>query len=165
MTTPLRTSISLAPRLDEVARAVAWARGELPSWVDPVRLDVGLTEALTNAIVHGALEVSSELRTAGVEVYLGEVDRRSNAPGTLDKSVTLTITQWPDLIDIGVFWQGAPCPSQFRGASKVTDPLRGSGLGTTLIYASFDEVVWGADGYSLCLKLYPPRKGFANAPL
>jgi Histidine kinase-like ATPase domain len=149
-----RAELELAPRLEEVGRAITWASQELPAWVDPVRLDVGLTEALTNAIVHGALEVSSSLRHHGVETYLGEVERRSQAPEAATKSLVLTIEHDTRQVDIALSWLGAPCPASLRGKSGPVDPLAGSGLGTTLIYASFDEVIWGADGYSLLLRMY-----------
>lgn len=148
------SALELAPRLDEVARAVSWAARELPAWVDPVRLDVGLTEALTNAIVHGALEVSSSLRHRGVETYLGEVERRSLTPEAAARAIRLSINQSDAGVDIALSWLGAPCPPSLRGKSGSVDPMMGSGLGTTLIYASFDEVVWGTDGYSLLLRLY-----------
>ncbi len=154
MTGRRRAALELAPRLDEVARAVTWASQELPHWVDPVRLDVGLTEALTNAIVHGALEVSSSLRHHGVETYLGEVERRSLAPEASSKSLLLTVEHDGKQVEIALSWLGAPCPASLRGKSGPVDPMAGSGLGTTLIYASFDEVIWGADGYSLLLRMY-----------
>ncbi len=147
-------ALELAPRLEEIGRAVAWASQELPSWVDPVRLDVGLTEALTNAIVHGALEVSSSLRHQGVETYLGEVERRSIAPEAASKLLRLTIEHDSHHAELQLSWLGAPCPISLRGKTGPVDPLAGSGLGTTLIYASFDEVIWAADGYSLLLRLY-----------
>jgi hypothetical protein len=149
-----RSMLELAPRLEEVSRAVSWASQELPSWVDPVRLDVGLTEALTNAIVHGALEVSSSLRSHGVETYLGEVERRSLAPDASSRLLTLIIEQDERQAEIALSWLGAPCPASLRGKSGSIDPMAGSGLGTTLIYASFDEVIWGADGLSLLLRMY-----------
>lgn len=154
MTTYRRSKLEVAPRLEEVSRAVSWASRELPSWVDPIRLDVGLTEALTNAIVHGALEVSSSLRNHGVETYLGEVERRSLAPDASARSLTLLIEQDGRQVDISLSWLGAPCPASLRGKSGPVDPMAGSGLGITLIYASFDEVIWGADGFSLLLRMY-----------
>ncbi len=56
MTGEGRHELTFAPRLEEISRVVSWATSLSPSWVDPVSLDVGLTEALTNAVVHGALE-------------------------------------------------------------------------------------------------------------
>jgi hypothetical protein len=160
---PRHLALELAPRLEEVGRAITWANQELPTWVDPVRLDVGLTEALTNAIVHGALEVSSSLRHQGVETYLGEVERRSLAPETASKMLRLTIDHDAHHVEISLFWLGAPCPASLRGKSGAVDPMAGSGLGTTLIYASFDEVIWGADGYSLLLRLYEHTDRSAHA--
>lgn len=159
-----RLALELAPRLEEIGRAITWANQELPRWVDPVRLDVGLTEALTNAIVHGALEVSSSLRHQGVETYLGEVERRSLTPEAASKVLRLTIEHDASHVDISLSWLGAPCPASLRGKSGPVDPMAGSGLGTTLIYASFDEVIWGADGYSLLLRLYEHTNGTAHAP-
>lgn len=163
MTAPRHLTLELAPRLDEIGRAITWANQELPKWVDPVRLDVGLTEALTNAIVHGALEVSSSLRHQGVETYLGEVERRSTAPEAASKTLRLSIDHDSHCVDIQLSWLGAPCPASLRGKSGPVDPMAGSGLGTTLIYASFDEVLWGADGYSLSLRLYEHTSGPVHA--
>lgn len=164
MSSHCHQALELAPRLEEISRAITWASQALPSWVDPIRLDVGLTEALTNAIVHGALEVSSSLRHHGVETYLGEVERRSLTPEASSKVLRLTIDHDVHTVDIRLSWLGAPCPASLRGKAGPVDPLAGSGLGTTLIYASFDEVIWGADGYSLLLRLYERADGRAHAP-
>lgn len=161
MTVDSRQELFFAPRLDEISRVVSWATSLSPSWVDHVSLDVGLTEAITNAVVHGALEVSSSLRKEGVEVYLGEVERRSKAPTAAERGVSLVIQSvTPDFV-LELKWRGAPCPNDLRGRTIHFDPLAGAGLGTTLIYACFDEVCWGSDGYSLRLTL---REKLATSP-
>jgi hypothetical protein len=148
-----RHELVFAPRLDEIGRVVSWATALSPSWVDAVSLDVGLTEAVTNAVVHGALEVSSSLRKEGVEVYLGEVERRSKAPLASERGVTLGLQVLARDLILELQWRGAPCPSDLRGRTTTFDPLAGAGMGSTLIYACFDEVYWGEDGYSLRLCL------------
>lgn len=152
-----RHELSFAPRLDEIGRVVSWATSLSPSWVDPVSLDVGLTEAITNAVVHGALEVSSLLRKEGVEAYLGEVERRSKAPLAAERAISLRLQIVGHDLVLELAWRGAPCPSDLRGTTTLVDPMAGAGLGTTLIYACFDEVHWGWDGYSLRLTLREKR--------
>lgn len=157
MTLGKRHELLFAPRLEEIARVVNWATSLAPAWVDPVCLDVGLTEAITNAVVHGALEVSSSLRKEGVEAYLGEVERRSKAPQASERVVSLEIQALGQDLILELRWRGAPCPNDLRGRKDHIDPLAGAGLGTTLIYACFDEVHWGGDGYSLRLTLREKR--------
>lgn len=153
MTSEVAHELSFAPRLDEIGRVVSWATQLAPSWVDPVSLDVGLTEAITNAVVHGALEVSSALRKEGVEAYLGEVERRSKAPLAAERAVSLRLHVVGQDLVLELTWRGAPCPKDLRGTTTNVDPMAGAGLGITLIYACFDEVHWGCDGYSLRLTL------------
>lgn len=157
MTGEGRHELTFAPRLEEISRVVSWATSLSPSWVDPVSLDVGLTEALTNAVVHGALEVSSSLRKEGVDAYLGEVERRSKAPQASERAVSLGIQTVAQDLVLDLRWRGAPCPNDLRGRTNNFDPLAGAGLGTTLIYACFDEVQWGGDGFSLLLTLREKR--------
>lgn len=158
MTVDTRHELQFAPSLDEIGRVVGWATSLSPAWVDPVSLDVGLTEAITNAVVHGALEVSSSLRKEGIEAYLGEVERRSRAPMASERAISLGIEALAQDLVLELRWRGAPCPTDLRGRTTNFDPMAGAGLGTTLIYACFDEVHWGVDGYSLRLTLREKRR-------
>ena len=144
----------LPPRLEEVRATVAWARARVPEWVDLAALDAGLTEALTNAIVHGALEVSSEHRDDDIEGYLDEAMRRARAPQADGAAIWLTLTQSERHVELGLRWKGAACPVEKRAPISTSDPLAGAGRGTRLIHESFDSVHWGDDGTSMRLLLY-----------
>ncbi|MBW3600121.1 MAG: response regulator [Planctomycetes bacterium] len=54
---------------------------------DRLRLAIALEEALTNALFHGNLELSSELRDNDAERYAAEVARRSTSPPYADRRV------------------------------------------------------------------------------
>ncbi len=155
----------LPPRLEEVGATVAWARARVPEWVDLAALDAGLTEALTNAIVHGALEVSSEHRDDDIESYLNEAMRRARAPQAERAAIWLTLTQSERYVEFELRWRGAACPVDKRTPISTSDPLAGAGRGTRLIHESFDSVQWGDDGTSMRLVLYcdarNPSSGFS----
>lgn len=148
------SALELPPRLEEVGAAVAWARARVADWVDQNALDAGLTEALTNAIVHGALEVSSEHREADIETYLNEAVRRARAPQARHAAIWLTLTQSDAHVEFGLRWKGAACPVDKQAPASTSDPLAGAGRGTRLIHESFDAVQWGEDGTSMRLLLY-----------
>jgi anti-sigma regulatory factor (Ser/Thr protein kinase) len=143
----------LSARPDQIAEAVAWVASEAPSWVDPLLLDTGLTEALTNAIVHGVLGVSSSSRAEDVTEYLDEVESRLQTVDATTARVTLTLDREERRFLVTLCWQGAACPLENRTPRSAPEPLVGSGLGTTLIHASFDEVCWSDDGRSVKLQL------------
>ena len=149
---PTQLTRELSARPEQISETVRWVTREAPSWVDPLVLDTGLTEALTNAIVHGVLGVSSSSRTEDVTEYLDEVERRLQSVDPTSR-VTVTLNRADSRFLVTLSWRGAPCPVENRMPRSVPEPLAGSGLGTTLIHASFDEVCWGDDGRSVKLQL------------
>jgi anti-sigma regulatory factor (Ser/Thr protein kinase) len=56
-----------------------------------MRVGIALHEALVNAMHHGNLEVGSELRDAGGDVYRELIERRLKESGYRDRRVHLTV--------------------------------------------------------------------------
>lgn len=149
---------SVVPKLENISETVRWIVGESPDWVDRAVLDTGLTEALTNAVVHGALGVASSGRGEDITVYLDELERRLHAPEAQDSRVSVSVARQEEHFQVALAWTGAACPKENQLPPSSIKPLTGSGLGTTLIHTCFDEVHWGEDGRSVKLCLIRQRR-------
>lgn len=152
----------LSPALGEIAAGVRWVQEQAPAWVDPFVIDTGLTEALTNAVVHGVLGVSSAGRQEDVTVYLEELEARAERVDPTIRPLKLALSRSPDSFTVALSWTGLPCPEENRGPRALASPFAGSGLGTTLIHATFDEVQWSPDGCSVRLRLVRPSESSRN---
>lgn len=108
---------------------------------------IGLVEALTNAIVHGAFQLGPrDSSPCGLFSYLGAVER---AQATQEP-----LLLWVDVSDL---------PTGAR--ITIADPGDGfdwrsvhrrPGHGLELIFAAFDEVTWNQAGNSVSLELRAP---------
>jgi len=151
----------LAARPAAIPRAVRWVVDQSPDWADRVAVDHGLTEALTNAVLHGALGLSSEVRhTDAYDEYLTLAHELPDRPGFMDRHVELKMVQNADSFGIRISWQGAACPVEDRLPPAPTS-IRSSGMGSSIIHSLFDRVDWDSDG--LGLELWLHRGGAASS--
>ena len=150
-------SREFSAELDKVRAAVDWAKSLAPEWVDPVKLDLGLTEAVTNAIVHGALEVTSEDRATDYARYLSKLQRASEVPPDSSRSVRLKMDLGDRCLKLLLGWRGRGCPFHLRIPEVTLSPLPVSGFGQGIIQACFDEVSWSTDGRAILLVLHRHR--------
>jgi anti-sigma regulatory factor (Ser/Thr protein kinase) len=134
---------------------VRFAQTRCPDWVDREKLDHGLTEAVTNAIIHGTLGVSSSKR-AGDQyrefLALSEESSEEVEP------IELAIEQTLDTFAIHVRWRHNACPPSKRlplspppSGSELSD-YEAHGMGMHLMATLFDEVAWDTDGLGLSLR-------------
>lgn len=144
------------PAKESVGAAVRFAQTRCPEWVDRERLDHGLTEAVTNAIVHGTLGISSELRAE--DTYQDFLKQKSGAPDDLEP-IELAVEQTLDTFQVHIRWRNYPCPPSRQ---HVTAPppsgtplfeYEAHGMGLRLIHSLFDRVAWDDDGKGLSLHL------------
>ncbi len=149
--------ITLSTQLDEIPRGVAWVMARAPTWVDPGLLELGLTEAITNALVHGVLGVTSDGREEDLSAYLDEVRRRSLAPPSSRRggTVTLKVLESGPRMELLLAWTGTPCPPEARQGKLPNTPSAG-GMGQGIIEAVFSDVIWAEDGLSQRLVVLPP---------
>ncbi len=108
---------------------------------DRTRLGVALTEALLNAIFHGNLGVSSELREEGLGVFFDQVKQRSHEEPYSGRHVFLEANWTPELCQFVIRDEG----EGFDVASlpDPTDPenlVRASGRGVMLMQMFMSEV-------------------------
>lgn len=144
------------PTKESVGAAVRFAQTRCPEWVDRERLDHGLTEAVTNAIVHGTLGISSELRAA--DAYQDFLKQKPSSPDDLEP-IEIAIEQTLDTFSVHVRWPNHPCPPSRQRVSA--PPPSGAplleyevhGMGMHLIHSLFDRVSWDDDGLGLSLHL------------
>ena len=119
-----------------------------------MHLGVALEEALSNAIIHGNLEVSSKLRERDDDAYGDLIVERSKTAPYADRRVTID-AQLDAKSALFVIHDEGPG----FDISKLPDPncpenlLRASGRGLTLMHAFLDEVSYNEKGNEVTLRM------------
>ncbi len=125
------------------------------------RVLLALHEALTNAIVHGNLEISSELKERGDDSFARAVAERSADPRYGERHVDVRsvydgqAVRWV-LSDQG---KGFDVPKALRRLDEEDGNTRPSGRGMVMIRAFVDDVSWEDGGRRAILSV---RKGDAE---
>ncbi len=122
----------------------------LPSWIERERVRFGLTEALTNALVHGALEIDSAERDADYMHYLELISARS-VERRETHQIGVRVEASETSITFKIRWSGAACPSPYRSRRQEQSEVSLHGRGLGIIYSCFDDVDWDDDGYGMSL--------------
>lgn len=138
---PTRISRVLNVVVEEVARM------ELADRPDDFRLRLALEEALMNAVVHGNLEVGSDLREAGDGAYERLIERRRHQEKYRGRRVRLTCDLRRDeavfvVRDEGIGFDVNRLPDP-RSRERVGRP---AGRGVLLMRAFMDEVEFSHGG-------------------
>ncbi len=128
-------------------------------------LGVALAEGLCNAIIHGNLEVSSELRTRDDNSYGELIEQRRRQAPYADRRVT---------IDVQLDSTAAVFTIRDEGpgfdVSSLPDPhnpenlLRPSGRGLTLMHTFLDEVTHNEKGNEVTLRMNVAQNTSPDAP-
>lgn len=125
-----------------------------------VRLGIALSEALSNAMIHGNLEVDSALRDGDPDAYFEAIDRRRREHPYADREVVLTARLEKGSITFTI--QDAGPGFSVEDVPDPTDPanlLRPSGRGILMMRAYSDSVTWNKRGNEVVLvkHLKPPH--------
>lgn len=133
---------------------------ELFDDADRMRVGVGIHEALVNAIVHGNLGVSSELKAGRWEEYHEAIAVRRRTPPYCDRRVTVVMrAERKRSFAIQITDQGAGFD-----VSKLPDPNdpsvweKPSGRGLILIRSFFDEMAHSSTGNEIRLMKRQPTE-------
>lgn len=122
---------------------------------DAVRIGVALEEALLNAMIHGNLEVSSELREQEDGALYDEfIELHSAQEPFCSRKVTATVTLDSESVCFQIADEGPGF--DVSALPDPTDPenlLRSSGRGLLLIQAFMDEVEFNAKGNCISMML------------
>ncbi len=132
---------------------------ELFDDADRMRVGVGIHEALVNAIVHGNLGVSSDLKEGRWEEYHEAIAVRQRTPPYRDRRVVVIMrAERRRSFDIQITDQG-----QGFDVSKLPDPNdpavwdKSSGRGLILIRSFFDEMAHSPSGNEIRLTKRQPE--------
>jgi CheY-like chemotaxis protein/anti-sigma regulatory factor (Ser/Thr protein kinase) len=126
----------------------------LPDWAEPDRMQIAMAlhEAVTNAMHHGNLEVSSELRNDCESTYYEMIQSRRAAPPYRDRRVRVDARYCSAEVTFCILDQGPG----FNPAA-VCDPRaeenleRLSGRGLLLIRAFMDDVIHNETGNQITM--------------
>jgi len=118
------------------------------------RIGIALEEAMTNSLYHGNLEVSSDLREEGLNIYYAKAtERRAMAPYKNRKlHITETITKTQASFTIRD--EGPGFDTSKLGQSAPEDLEAVSGRGLMLMQAFMDEVHFSERGNEVTLVKY-----------
>jgi anti-sigma regulatory factor (Ser/Thr protein kinase) len=158
-----RENLSIPSRVEWIEKAVDHLVNPTQLWGicdedRASRLTIVLTEALTNAVVHGNLGISSQLKEDG-DAFAIELSKRSSQPDLAAKPVlieaeydgttaTWTITDQGNGFDVESFL------AKLDDDGPDVDLL--SGRGVMLIRAFVDEVTWDMDGRQIRFSMHRP---------
>jgi CheY-like chemotaxis protein/anti-sigma regulatory factor (Ser/Thr protein kinase) len=127
-------------------------RLELCDETERIRVGVALEEALLNAIYHGNLEVSSELRQEGDEPYHWLADERRGQPPYRDRKVHFTAKFSRAEAAFTVRDEGPGFdPTTLPDPADPASLGRSSGRGLLLIRTFMDEVTFAPAGNEITL--------------
>jgi CheY-like chemotaxis protein len=119
---------------------------------EAIRVGVALTEALTNAIQHGNLEVSSELLEQGEQAYEQLITQRRCEPPYRDRRVHLLVKESREEIVYVIRDEGPGFDPKTRSDSTIPQNLeRLRGRGLFLIRTFMDAVSYNGKGNEITL--------------
>lgn len=149
-------TLSLTNDHDQVTEVIDYIQGQMTSagcssGSEMVHVRVALEEALTNAIVHGNLEVSSKLREVPQKFTDTIEQRRTRLPFS-ERQVTIRATVCADtarftISDEGPGFDVASIPDP----SAPENLLKQSGRGVAMMHAMMDKVKFNGKGNEVIL--------------
>lgn len=131
---------------------------------EKTRLGIGLEEALSNAMIHGNLEVSSELRQDGSDAYEQLIALRMTQPPYCNRNIDISIRILADQLTCQICDEGPGF--DVASVPDPTDPetiMRASGRGMLLIRSFMDEVHYNETGNHITLRKHLPARSEFHA--
>lgn len=122
---------------------------------DRMKVGIALEEALVNSIVHGNLEVSSELRERDDDLFEQTISSRQRTPGFMTRNCRVICTMSRDGVEFDIHDEGPGFD-----VSNIPDPRdpeyiqRASGRGILLMQAFMDEVKYSEAGNRVLLRKF-----------
>jgi FixJ family two-component response regulator/anti-sigma regulatory factor (Ser/Thr protein kinase) len=117
-------------------------------------ISLALIEAISNAMFHGSLEVSSSLREeGGIKLFNEEIENRKKDPKYSQRKVFITHTQTKEYAEYIIEDEGIGF--DYNNLPDPRDPenfFKNSGRGILIIKLHFDEVNWNEKGNKIVLR-------------
>jgi CheY-like chemotaxis protein/anti-sigma regulatory factor (Ser/Thr protein kinase) len=116
---------------------------------------IALEEALTNALYHGNLELSSDLRQSGdINAYHQAADDRRRTPPYQDRRIHVRAKLTPAEGEVRIRDEGPGFdPSKLPDPTDPENMLKASGRGLLLIRTFMDEVAFNSTGNEITMRL------------
>jgi DNA-binding response OmpR family regulator len=145
-----RIEISIQSQIKFVFSAVSLLQNRLKLFCELYKIDVRnislcLHEALTNAVIHGNLEIPSAIKDQSLVEFEKLIQERESLPEFADRQVNIRCQITPEFLQFEIQDQG---PGFNLRKIKYPDPLRmlPTGRGILIITAFMDQVFWNETG-------------------
>lgn len=119
-------------------------------------ISLALREAISNAMYHGNLEISSDVRgEGGIKAFNEEIEKRKDDPKYKDRHVKIRYELTPDYVEYEIEDEGPGF--NFEALPDPRDPenfFKDSGRGLLIIRIHMDEVSWSDRGNTIRLRKY-----------
>lgn len=140
------------PEVEAIGEMIAFCSSAWTSVV-PDTWDILLTEACTNAIVHGGLQIESDGRAEQFDGYL----QRIREAGIPQEPICFKLFHFEDelyeRVTVHLRWEGNACPPSRMLAPEFNDELSTHGMGMTIISNLCSDFSWDDDGLGLWLSV------------
>ena len=131
-----------------------------------MQLGVALHEGLLNAMYHGNLEVSSELREADETAFMAEAEQRRRSWPHRDRRVHVKATMTPSEAVFVIRDEGPGFnPDAIPDPTAPDNLSKASGRGILLMRTFVDDMHYSATGNELTLVKRPPPTEIGHAGL
>ncbi|MDO4558471.1 MAG: ATP-binding protein [Planctomycetia bacterium] len=118
-----------------------------------LRLGVALQEAMANALYHGNLEISSELRGVDDNAYAKLVEERIRTPPYCERKIRVRALMDPDWLEIRIEDEGPGFdPELIPDPDDPANLDRSHGRGILLMRTFMDEVIFSPTGNIVTLR-------------
>ncbi|TWT47035.1 anti-sigma F factor [Thalassoglobus neptunius] len=133
-----------------------------------IALEMGLSESLMNAIVHGNLEVSSHLKSAEPDAFQKLVAMRKQTSPYCDRKVMVCVDVQPDRFQCTITDEGQGfCLEDVDNPLAEENLSKPSGRGLLLMESSMDGIEWNSSRNEVTLTKYlgkNPSTGRKTSP-
>jgi anti-sigma regulatory factor (Ser/Thr protein kinase) len=123
--------------------------------INQYKIKMSLREALDNAIIHGNLEISTELKEKSWENFQAEIRKRENSE-LGKKPVKIRYQSFPDRMEFEIEDKGKGLIPHWKvmDFSKPEVLLARGGRGIAIISCFMDEIIWNETGNIIRLVKY-----------
>ena len=142
--------LSIPSQTKFIASAVSYLQNRVRLFCESHKIEVRniglcLHEALVNAVIHGNLEIPSELKVQSPEAFEKLIQERESLPEFANRPVSIQCKITPQQLKFEIEDQGTGFDS---GKMKHLNPMRmiPTGRGILIITSLMDEVSWNETG-------------------